>query len=72
MVINGADIRDSIWRTGLRQNEDGLLRRRSPAHIDEDLFHECLSEVLIPYVANLSENPFVGTETAVLLMRNAL
>jgi hypothetical protein len=26
MVINGAEIRDSIWRTGLRQNEHVLLR----------------------------------------------
>jgi hypothetical protein len=71
MVISGADIRDSIWRTGLQQNEDVPLRHRSPAYIDEDLFHEDLSEVLIPYVANLRENPFFGTETEVLLTDSA-
>jgi hypothetical protein len=60
MVISGAAIRDSIWRTGLQQNEDVPLRHRSPTYIDEDLFHEYLSEVLIPYVANLRESPFFG------------
>jgi hypothetical protein len=40
MVMSGAEIRDSIWRTGLRQNEDVLLRHRSPADIDENLFYE--------------------------------
>jgi hypothetical protein len=48
MVSSGAEIPDSIWRTRLRQNEDVLLRHRSPAYIDENLFCEYIYEVLIP------------------------
>jgi hypothetical protein len=45
-----------------------LLRHRSLAYIGEDLFQEYLSKALIPYVANLSENPVFGTETVVLVI----
>jgi hypothetical protein len=71
MVMSGATIRDSIWRTGLRRDEDLLLRHRSPAYIDENLFHEYISEVLIPYVANLREKPEFANEIAILLMDSA-
>jgi hypothetical protein len=61
MIISQAPIRDSLWRRALRQNKDAMVRQRNPADIDEQLFYEHLSDVLIPYVANLRRtNPFSG------------
>jgi hypothetical protein len=71
MVISGAEIRDSIWRTGLPQNEDVFLRHRSPAYIDGNLFYEYTCEVLIPYIVHLREKPIFANETAILLMDSA-
>jgi hypothetical protein len=71
MVITGAEIRDSIYRTELGQNEDVLLRHRSPAYIDENLFYEYICEVLIPYIGHLREKPILANETAILLMDSA-
>jgi hypothetical protein len=71
MVISGAAIRDSIWRTRRRQNEDVLLRPQSRGYSDGDLFHEYLSGALIPHVANLHKNLAFGTETAILSMDSA-
>jgi hypothetical protein len=40
----------------LCQNEDNLLSHRLPAHLDENLFHESRSRLLISDFHNLCEN----------------
>jgi hypothetical protein len=69
--MSGAEIRDFIWRRGLRENEDVLLRHRFPAYIDENLFYEYICEVLILYIVHLPEKRIVANETAILLMDSA-
>jgi hypothetical protein len=38
MVISGPPFHDSLWATGLHQDEDVMIRHRNPAYINEDLF----------------------------------
>jgi hypothetical protein len=40
LFITAALIPDSLWRRGLRQNEDVIVRQRSPGYVDGELFFE--------------------------------
>jgi hypothetical protein len=53
MVISGMAIQDSLWQNDLRQDEDAMIRSRTPAYIDSELFYEYISTVLIPYIDNV-------------------
>jgi hypothetical protein len=48
-----------------------MIRSRTPAYIDGDLFYEYISTVLVPYVTNVRSNPALANEPAVLLMDSA-
>ena len=71
MIIVGSNVPDSIWRHGLREDEDVMIRTRQPAYIDESLFYEYITSVFIPYVLNLRQKPEFAAEKAVLLMDSA-
>jgi hypothetical protein len=71
MIIVGPPIPHSLWQQGLRQDQDAMVRSRQPAYIDENLFHEYITDVFIPYVRNLRQRPEFAEETAVLLMESA-
>jgi hypothetical protein len=68
MVLTGSPIRDEIWSTGLREDEDVMLRSRNPAHMTEESFHEYLVAVFIPDIHRLREKPALADEVGVLLM----
>jgi hypothetical protein len=68
MVLTSCPIRDSLWTTGLRQNQDVLIRFRNPAYMTEDLFYEYLIYVFIPYVRTIRCNPIFANEPCILLM----
>jgi hypothetical protein len=71
MIISQTPVRDSLWRQGLRQDEDVMVRQRSPAYVNEELFYEYLTEVFVPYVNSLRRaEPFSG-QLAVCLMDSA-
>jgi hypothetical protein len=61
----------SLWAQDLRQDEGAVIRVRLPPYIDENLFSEYISQVLVPYISNLRENPEFANERAVLLMDSA-
>jgi hypothetical protein len=50
MLITRTPVRASLRTGGLRQNEDVVVRRRTPAYIDEELFFEYITSIFIPYV----------------------
>jgi hypothetical protein len=68
MIISVSPIPASLWAQGLRQGEDAMVRVKQPAYIDENIFFEYISQVLVPCVSNLREKPEFSNETAVLLM----
>jgi hypothetical protein len=72
MPITFSPIRDSLWSHSPRQDDDVMVCRRSPAYINEDLFFEYISNVLIPSVTTVRSCPELESETAILLMDSAL
>jgi hypothetical protein len=72
MLITTTSIHASLWSRGLRQNEDVMVRRRTPAYSDEELFFEYITGIFIPYVDAVRSRAGLGTETAILLMDSAL
>jgi hypothetical protein len=71
MLITSSPIRDSLWSHGLRQDEDVLVRRRIPADVNEKLFFEYISDMLISYVIAGKRCLDMESETAALLMDSA-
>jgi hypothetical protein len=49
-----------------------MVGQRNPAYIDEQLFFEHISNVLIPYISSVRSRPELTDEPAVLLMDSAL
>jgi hypothetical protein len=72
MIISASPVPASLRAQGLRQDADAMIRVRQPAYIDENLLFDCITQVLAPYVSNLSEKPEFANETAVLLTDSAL
>jgi hypothetical protein len=72
LLITFTAIPDSLWSRGLRQDEDGMARRRSPASVDEQSFFEYISTVFIPDVDAVQGRPGLETERAILLMDSAV
>jgi hypothetical protein len=71
MILVRSPIPHSLWRQGVREDEDAMVRSRQPAHIDENLFHEYMTDVFISYIRNRRQRPEFAEETAVLLMDSA-
>jgi hypothetical protein len=67
-VITASPISDALWRRGLRQVEDAMIRHRSSAYITKELFYEYISNVFVPYALALKDRPGFQNEMAVLLM----
>jgi hypothetical protein len=72
MVITTKPVRTSLWSRSVRQNEDVIICRRTPAYIDEELFFEYITSILISYVDAGRSRAGLETETAILLMDSAL
>jgi hypothetical protein len=68
MVLTSSPIRDAVWSTGLREDEDAMIRFRNPAYVTEELFHEYLTNVFVPYILRLREDPVFADQLGVLLM----
>jgi hypothetical protein len=49
-----------------------MVRRRNPAYLDEELFHEYISTVLIPYVSSLCSGLELVDQVVVLRMDSAI
>jgi hypothetical protein len=71
MLITTTPIHASLWSRGLRQNEDVMVRRHTPAYIDEELLFEYITSILIPCVDAVRSHAGLETETAILLMDSA-
>jgi hypothetical protein len=72
MLVTGNPIRESLWNRGLRPNEDRVIRRRNSAYLDEALFYEYISGVVIPYVSTLRSRLEITDQPAILLIDSAL
>jgi hypothetical protein len=72
LIITAAPVRDALWSRGLRQDEDAMIRQRSPAYITEDLFSDYISTEFIPYVLTVRDRSGLEDEMAVLLMDSAV
>jgi hypothetical protein len=68
LVVSTSPIPDSLWSNGLRADEDALIRHRSPPYIDESTFFEYITDVLIPYVNSVRQNPDLYREYVVLFI----
>jgi hypothetical protein len=69
LIINCLHNTESIWTTGLRENEDLMLRFRDPAYIDEEIFFEYISTIFVPYVQCIPQsNSQFRNQSAVLLL----
>jgi hypothetical protein len=68
MILTSTPIRNSLWATGLRQNIDAMIRFRNPAYMTEELFHEYLLKIFIPYIIIIQYYPVFTHEFGVLLM----
>ena len=68
MLISSADIKDDLTRIAIRDGEDVLIKQRSPAYIDEQLFEEYCNQVLFQYLSQLRKIPKFSNEPAVLIM----
>jgi hypothetical protein len=68
MVLTGFPIRDEIWSTELREDEDVMFRFRNPTYMTKQLFHEYLVAIFIHYIHQFRENPAFPDELDMLLM----
>lgn len=68
MVITSNAIKNSIWSKGLRPDHDVFLRRREPPYINEELFYEYITQVLLPFVSYKRRNTHYDHQKAVLMM----
>jgi hypothetical protein len=72
LLITGSPIPETLWSRGLRQDEDAMMRHRSPAYITEELFYDYISTVFIPYVLTVRDRTGFESGTAVVLMDSAI
>jgi hypothetical protein len=71
-VIMASPIPDTLWSCGSRQDEDAMIRQRSPADVTEELFYDYISTIFIPYVMAVRDRTGFQNETVVLLMDSAI
>jgi hypothetical protein len=50
LLVTASHLHDSLWSRGLRQEGDAMIRHRTPAYVDDDLFCEYITGIFIPYV----------------------
>jgi hypothetical protein len=72
ILITSSPIRNSLSSHGLRQDEDVMLHRYTPADVNEELFFQHISEVFIPNVVAVRTPQELERETAILRMDSAL
>jgi hypothetical protein len=72
MFIPTTPVHASLRSRGLVQNEDVMVRRRTPAYIDEESFFEYIVSILIPHADTVRSRAGLETDTAILLMDSAL
>jgi hypothetical protein len=68
MVLTSSPIRDDFWSAGFREHEDVVIRLRSPDYMTEELVYEYQTNMFVPHIQELSENPVFADELGVLLM----
>jgi hypothetical protein len=68
MLIVANEIPPDMGDRGLRLDEDVMIRTRNPPYINEQLFFEYLSTVLVPYIIDVREKIEKTEERAILLM----
>ena len=57
--------------TGTRLGEDVIIKQRNKPYMDEDLFFEYITTVLIPYIDKLREMEMYSNEKALIMMDSA-
>jgi hypothetical protein len=68
MPFVAQSISDDLWSTGLRPDEDVMIRRRRPPYIDKSLFYKSISQMFVPYVYSVKEKIRKPDKRALLLM----
>lgn len=68
LLITKHTIKDSLWETGLRQDEDVMIRIRDPPYISKELFEEYINVVFIPYLNSVREKINATSSEALLMM----
>jgi hypothetical protein len=63
MVLTSSRIRDAIWSMGFRKNDDVRIGSGNPGRIPEERFHEFLTNVFVPSILQLRENPAICWST---------
>ena len=71
MLIMKNSIPDELEETGIRIGEDVILKQRQKPYMDEQLFFEYITTVLIPYIDKLRENEMYSNEKALIMMDSA-
>jgi hypothetical protein len=71
LIIIADPIPDSLWVNGLCEDEDAIVRHRSPPYIVESIFFEYITHVLVPYVTYVRTKPELAREYAIVLMNSA-
>jgi hypothetical protein len=68
MFLTNHPIRDAICSSGLLEGEDLMICFRNPGYMTEELFHEYLTNVLIPYILPIRENLVFTDQLGVFLV----
>lgn len=71
MLITKCAIPQDFEKTGVRLGEDIIIKQKNTPYMDDALFTEYITTVLIPYISNLRQNNMYINEKAVILMDNA-
>jgi hypothetical protein len=53
LLISANPIRDLVWSKRVPEDEDVMVRRRTPAYSHDELFFEHISSMFIPYVSSV-------------------
>ena len=68
LLIMKYSIQDSLWKTGLRQDEDAMIRTRDPPYIDRNLFKEYIKKVIISYINYVRQTKEFESKEALIMM----
>lgn len=68
LLITKHALKDSLWETGLRQDEDVMIRVRDPPYISKEIFNEYIDVVFIPYLISVRDKINATSSEALLMM----
>jgi hypothetical protein len=71
MIVTASAIHLSLWSHEVRQDEDVMICNWIPVYVDEPLFYEYRSTVVIPYVTAVRCRPELENDPAMFLMDSA-